>query len=84
MLTVERLNQYYGSSHTLRNVNLSLQIGKCTTLLGRNGVGKSTFLKCLTGVLPIASGKVTLNGNDIGKLPPHRRAAQGEIGRAHV
>ena len=77
MLTVEQLNQYYGSSHTLRNVNLSLQIGKCTTLLGRNGVGKTTFLKCLTGVLPIASGKVTLNGNDISKLSPHQRAAKG-------
>ena len=77
MLTIEKLNQYYGSSHTLRNVDLSLQVGKCTTLLGRNGVGKTTFLKCLMGVLPIASGKITLGGEDISTWRPNRRAAHG-------
>ena len=77
MLNVEQLNQYYGSSHTLRNVNLSLKLGKCTTLLGRNGVGKTTLLKCMMGVLPIASGKVTLNAEDISNWRPHRRAAHG-------
>jgi urea transport system ATP-binding protein len=77
MLAVEQLNQFYGSSHTLRNINLSLQVGKCTTLLGRNGVGKTTLLKCMMGVLPIASGKVTLNGEEIGAWRPHRRAANG-------
>lgn len=77
MLAVERLNQYYGSSHTLRNVDLKLQVGKCTALLGRNGVGKTTLLKCMMGVLPIASGKVALNGEDISTWRPHRRAAQG-------
>ena len=77
MLAVEQLNQYYGSSHTLRNVDLKLQVGKCTALLGRNGVGKTTLLKCIMGVLPIASGNVTLNGEEISAWRPHRRAAQG-------
>ena len=77
MLAVQQLNQYYGSSHTLRNVNLSLTVGKCTALLGRNGVGKTTLLKCMMGVLPIASGRVTLNGEEINAWRPHRRAAHG-------
>ena len=77
MLAVEQLNQFYGSSHTLRNVDLSLKVGKCTTLLGRNGVGKTTLLKCMMGVLPIASGRVTLNGEEISAWRPHRRAANG-------
>jgi urea transport system ATP-binding protein len=77
MLNVERLNQYYGSSHTLRGVSLSLQQGECLALLGRNGVGKTTLLKCLMGVLPTASGSVQLAGRDITKLKPHERAALG-------
>jgi urea transport system ATP-binding protein len=77
MLNVEQLNQYYGSSHTLRGVSLSLEKGQCLTLLGRNGVGKTTLLKCLMGVLPVAGGKVTLEGRDITRLKPHERAAAG-------
>jgi urea transport system ATP-binding protein len=77
MLNVEQLNQYYGSSHTLRGVSLSLEKGQCLTLLGRNGVGKTTLLKCLMGVLPVTGGKVTLDGRDITKLKPHERAAAG-------
>lgn len=77
MLQVEQLNQYYGSSHTLRGVGLTLEQGQCLTLLGRNGVGKTTLLKCLMGVLPVASGKVTFNGRDITRLKPHQRAAAG-------
>ena len=77
MLQVEQLNQYYGSSHTLRGVSLSLKKGECLTLLGRNGVGKTTLLKCLTGVLPVASGTVHFNGRDITRLKPHQRAALG-------
>jgi urea transport system ATP-binding protein len=77
MLDVERLNQYYGSSHTLRGVSLSLSKGECLALLGRNGVGKTTLLKCLMGVLPTAGGKVTLEGKDITRLKPHERAALG-------
>jgi urea transport system ATP-binding protein len=77
MLQVEHLNQYYGSSHTLRGVSLAVEKGQCMALLGRNGVGKTTLLKCLMGVLPVARGTVTWNGRDITRLKPHRRAAAG-------
>jgi urea transport system ATP-binding protein len=77
MLQVEHLNQYYGSSHTLRGVSLTVEKGQCTALLGRNGVGKTTLLKCLMGVLPVARGTVTWNGRDITRMKPHRRAAAG-------
>jgi urea transport system ATP-binding protein len=77
MLQVEQLNQYYGSSHTLRGVSLTLKKGECLALLGRNGVGKTTLLKCLMGVLPVARGKVTWNGRDITRLKPHQRARAG-------
>jgi len=77
MLQVEHLNQYYGSSHTLRGVSLTVERGQCMALMGRNGVGKTTLLKCLMGVLPVARGTVTWNGRDITRLKPHRRAAGG-------
>jgi urea transport system ATP-binding protein len=77
MLQVEQLSQYYGSSHTLRGVSLSVDKGECLTLLGRNGVGKTTLLKCLMGVLPVAQGKVLFNGRDITRLAPHERARLG-------
>lgn len=77
MLDVQQLNQYYGSSHTLRGINLSARKGECLALLGRNGVGKTTLLKCLMGVLPVAQGTVAFNGRDITKLAPHARAKLG-------
>jgi urea transport system ATP-binding protein len=77
MLQVSHLNQYYGSSHTLRGVSMNVEKGECMTLLGRNGVGKTTLLKCLMGVLPTASGQVSFEGRDITKLKPHQRAAAG-------
>ncbi|ARP80427.1 urea ABC transporter ATP-binding subunit UrtE [Bordetella genomosp. 8] len=77
MLDVQAINQYYGGSHTLRGVSLDVRQGECLALLGRNGVGKTTLLKCLMGVLPLASGKVLFEGQDVSKLPPHRRAAMG-------
>ncbi|PQP00876.1 urea ABC transporter ATP-binding subunit UrtE [Massilia phosphatilytica] len=77
MLQVEHLNQYYGSSHTLRGVSLAVEQGQCMALLGRNGVGKTTLLKCLMGVLPVARGTVTWNGRDITRFKPHRRAQAG-------
>ncbi len=77
MLQAENLNQYYGSSHTLRGVSLQLARGQCLALLGRNGVGKTTLLKCLMGVLPVSNGTVRLAGRDITRLPPHARAAAG-------
>ena len=77
MLNVDQLNHYYGSSHSLRGVSLSLEKGQCLALLGRNGVGKTTLLKCLMGVLSAASGRVMLEGRDITNLKPHQRAALG-------
>ena len=77
MLEARELNQFYGSSHTLRGVSLELQRGQCLALLGRNGVGKTTLLKCLMGVLPVASGAVHFGGRDITRLAPHARAAAG-------
>lgn len=77
MLQVEQIHQHYGSSHTLRGISLSVKKGECVTLLGRNGVGKTTLLKCLTGVLPLSRGTVSLDGQDISKLAPHQRARRG-------
>jgi urea transport system ATP-binding protein len=77
MLTVSGLNQYYGGSHILRDVGLELHQGKVTTLLGRNGVGKTTLLKCLVGLLPIRSGDIQFEGADISGLAPDVRARKG-------
>lgn len=77
MLQVEQINQYYGAAHTLRGVSLSVPKGQCVALLGRNGVGKTTLLKCLMGVLPVARGKVSFDGRDITRWQPHQRAAAG-------
>ncbi|KQZ40101.1 urea ABC transporter ATP-binding subunit UrtE [Duganella sp. Root1480D1] len=77
MLHAENLNQYYGSSHTLRSISLQVARGQCLALLGRNGVGKTTLLKCLMGVLPVSGGTVRLAGRDITRQPPHVRAAAG-------
>jgi len=77
MLSVEGLNQYYGSSQTLRNVTFDVPPGACTALLGRNGVGKTTLLRCLMGVVPIASGKMTFDGQDIDRLAPFVRVRLG-------
>jgi urea transport system ATP-binding protein len=77
MLTVSKLNHYYGGSHTLRDVDLEIATGSCTALLGRNGVGKSTLLKCLMGVLSVRSGEILFDGQDITALAPHARARRG-------
>ncbi len=77
MLRVENLNQYYGGSHILRNLSFEVQTGQVTTLLGRNGVGKSTLLKCLMGLLPAAAGTITFDDNEITRQPSHRRVQAG-------
>jgi urea transport system ATP-binding protein len=77
MLRIEGLNQFYGGSHVLRDISLEVPMGQVTALLGRNGVGKTTLLKCLTGLLPIRSGRILLDGQDISNLAPHRRARLG-------
>src|SRR5690606_21281944 len=77
MLNLYDIHQYYGSSHTLRGVSLAVKQGECMALLGRNGVGKTTLLKCLMGVLPVRQGQVEFCGQDITRLRPHERAALG-------
>lgn len=77
MLQVSKLNQYYGGSHILRDVAFDAPIGKVTCVLGRNGVGKTTLLKCLMGVIPTKSGDITWENKSLLKLPPHQRVAAG-------
>ena len=76
-LKITGLNQYYGGSHILRDLEFEVPRGACTTLLGRNGVGKTTLLKCLVGLVPTRSGAISFNGVDITTLPPYARAALG-------
>lgn len=77
MLTIRHVNQYYGGSHILRDVGFDVAVGQCTALLGRNGVGKTTLLKCLIGLLPIKSGSIEFDGRPISGLPPYARAKLG-------
>ena len=77
MLTVKNINQYYGGSHILRDVSLEAQEGKVTVLLGRNGVGKTTLLKSLMGLVPIRTGTIEFGGKQIEKATPYERARAG-------
>ena len=77
MLTVGTLNQFYGGSHTLWDLSLDVPKGSCTCLMGRNGMGKTTLLKCIMGLLPVASGTIEFEGRDLAQLPPQARARQG-------
>lgn len=77
MLEVKEINQFYGGSHILRDVSLSAPVGECSVVLGRNGVGKTTLLKCLMGILPIKSGQMLLDGIDIAKMSPEQRVRAG-------
>jgi branched-chain amino acid transport system ATP-binding protein len=76
-LTAEGLNTFYGKSHILHDVGLTVAEGRITTLLGRNGAGKSTTLRSIVGLTPPRSGRVTLFGKDVTGLPPYRIAAAG-------
>jgi urea transport system ATP-binding protein len=77
MLSVEGLNQYYGGSHILRNVAFDARVGEVTVVLGRNGVGKTTLLKSLMGVVPVKTGTITLDGRDITRAPSYDRVRAG-------
>jgi urea transport system ATP-binding protein len=77
LLQVEALNQYYGGSHILRNVAFEAKLGEVTVVLGRNGVGKTTLLKSLMGVVPVKSGHVKLAGTDITRATPFERVRRG-------
>jgi len=77
MLSVENLNQYYGGSHILRELGFEAPAGQVTTLLGRNGVGKTTLLKCLMGLVPARTGRIVFDGQDITAGPAHARVKAG-------
>ncbi len=77
MLQVDTLHQYYGGSHILRGLSFEVKVGEVTCLLGRNGVGKTTLLKCLMGLIPAKDGSVNWEGKAITGFKPHQRVHAG-------
>ena len=77
MLKIEKLNQFYGESHTLWDVDLDVVQGTCTCLMGRNGVGKTTLLKSIMGLLPVSAGSIFFEGNELAGKPAELRARKG-------
>jgi urea transport system ATP-binding protein len=77
LLQVDGLNQYYGGSHILRNLGFEAKVGEITVILGRNGVGKTTLLKSLMGVVGVKTGSVKLDGVDITKATSYDRVRKG-------
>ncbi|WP_043115712.1 urea ABC transporter ATP-binding subunit UrtE [Pseudacidovorax intermedius] len=77
MLTVKNIHQYYGGSHILRDLSFEAPLGQVTVLLGRNGVGKTTLLKSLMGLVPIKSGSIEFDGQPVHKKTPYERARSG-------
>jgi urea transport system ATP-binding protein len=74
MLEIKGLNQFYGGSHTLWDVEMSIPEGSCTCLMGRNGMGKTTLLKCIMGLLPARSGQILFQGRDLREVAADERA----------
>ena len=77
VLSVKTLNQFYGGSHTLWDVDLNVTTGSRTCLMGRNGMGKTTLLKCIMGLLPATNGGITFEGIDLLKQSAEERARMG-------
>ena len=77
MLNIEGLNQFYGESHTLWDLSLEIPSGRCTVIMGRNGVGKTTLMECIMGLRALKSGSMMLDGEDIAKLSAERRPYMG-------
>ena len=73
MLTISKINQSYGQSHTLRNLDLAIAPRSCVSLIGRNGVGKTTLLKCIMGLLSLDSGKIIYDDADLARKPAYSR-----------
>jgi len=77
MLQIKGLNTYYGESHILRDVDMTINQGEMICLIGRNGVGKTTLLKSLIGLLTPRRGEIVFNGDLVNRKPPHQRARSG-------
>ncbi len=77
MLEVEQVDLHYGAAQALRGVSLSAEPGHVTAVMGRNGVGKTTLMRAIVGLHPISGGRIVLEGRDLARLPPHRRAELG-------
>jgi branched-chain amino acid transport system ATP-binding protein len=77
MLTLDKVHAHYGSAHVLHGVSLEVKAGQIACLIGRNGVGKSTTLKTIMGVVAPSGGAITFKGERIDGRPPHRVAAHG-------
>jgi urea transport system ATP-binding protein len=77
MLTLKQVNQFYGGSHILWDLEMAVPKGSCTCLMGRNGMGKTTLLKCIMGLLPLTTGQLSFEGRDLGALPAEARARLG-------
>ena len=77
MLQIKSLNTYYGESHILRDVDMNINQGEMICLIGRNGVGKTTLLKSLIGLLAPRRGEIIFNGDLVNRKPPHQRARSG-------
>src|SRR5215472_7299922 len=77
MLSVERVDLYYGASYALRRVSLTAKKGEVTCILGRNGVGKTSLLRAIFGLQPIRAGRITWEGLVLNDLAPHERARGG-------
>ncbi|MGX9416046.1 urea ABC transporter ATP-binding subunit UrtE [Vibrio sp. WJH972] len=77
MIEIKGLNQFYGQSHTLWDLDMHIPEGRCTVLMGRNGVGKTTLLQCIMGLLPTKSGEINFLGNNIATSAAEKRAPMG-------
>ena len=74
LLSIKGLNQSYGGSHTLWDIDLDVQPGSRMCLMGRNGMGKTTLLRCVMGLIPVTSGEITFAGTDLRTIPVEGRA----------
>src|SRR5919201_2752782 len=77
LLEIEGINTFRGPAHILRGVSLEVGDGEVVSLVGRNGAGRTTIIESITGLLPVRSGRIRFRGEDITKLPPHKRARRG-------
>ncbi|MCW1840355.1 urea ABC transporter ATP-binding subunit UrtE [Prosthecomicrobium hirschii] len=77
MLTVSNIDLFYGAAQALRSVSVSAKPGEISCVLGRNGVGKTSLLRAITGHQPITKGSIVWEGQDLGRMPPYERARRG-------